>query len=235
MPKLAWIFFVSLVAARLLILPFAVAAQEMAPEPSLATLEVIGRAGVVVQPDMASIAFSVESSDRQAAKAVADNARRAEALLEALRSLMNDDDTLQTASLNLQPVYDKDDRLRPSGYRASNRVTLETRQLDRIGAFIDAAAASGAGQISSLQFRSSREADHRTEAAVLAVDRARDNASRLAQAAGVSLGRVLKMRYAPQGPPGIFLEKATLAMGRTPVEIGDLIVEAEVLMIFEIH
>jgi uncharacterized protein YggE len=234
MPQPAWFFICSLFLAHLSTLPLTVSAQDLTPESSTATLEVVGRAGVAVQPDLAQIAFSVETSDRQAAKAMADNARRTETLLKALRDLMTDGDQLQTASVNLQPIFGKDDRLQPTGYRASNRVALETRQLERIGAFIDAAAASGAGQINSLAFRSSREAEHRVEAAVLAVGQARSDAERLARAAGAALGRVLRMRYAPQGPPGVFYEKATLAVGRTPVEIGDLTIEAEVLMVFEL-
>jgi uncharacterized protein YggE len=234
MPRKAWILILSLCLTALFAGSASAAAEGEGPPADRATLEIVGRAAVAVVPDIALVAFTVESNDRQAAKALADNARQTETLLKALRDLMGGEDHLQTASINLQPVYDKDNRLRPSGYRVSNRVNLETRQLDRLGAFIDAAAASGAGQIGSLQFRASREAEHRSEAAVLAVGQARADADRLAQAAGARLGRVLQVRYAPQGPPGVFLEKATLAMGRTPVEIGDLTIEAEVVIVFEL-
>lgn len=217
-----------------LVLPAGVVAQDLAEtEPS--TLEITGRAAVIVEPDTAAIAFTVESNARQAANAVAENARKTEAILKALRAVMGDDDKLQTASISLQPVYEKDDRLRPSGYRVSNRVSLETRRMDQIGAFIDEAAAAGAAKISSLQFSTSKEAVHRTEAAVRAVAQARADAQQLARAANATLGRVLKLRYAPQGAPGVFYEKAALAMTRTPVEIGDLTIEAEVVMVFELQ
>lgn len=225
----------TLLAIALFVGPSAFAEDASSPQPDpppSPRLEITGRAGVVVEPDTALLTFTVESNARQAAGAVAENARKANTLLEALRSLMADEDKLQTTSINLQPVYNKDDRLRPSGYRVSNRVSLETFQLERIGDFIDKAAASGAGQISNLQFRTSREAAHRTQAAVMAVEQATADARQLAQAAELRLGGVLEMRYTPQGPPGVFYEKATLAMGRTPVEIGDLTIEAEVLMVF---
>ena len=204
--------------------PTSTAAQDLA-ETKPATLEVTGRAAMIVKPDTAAITFTVESNARQAANAVSDNAQKTEALLEALRRIMGDEDKLQTASISLQPVYDKDERLRPSGYRVSNRVSLETRRMDQIGAFIDEAAATGAAKISNLQFSTSEEAYHRTRAAVLAVDQARSDAQQLARAAGTTLGRVLKLSYAPQGPPGVFYEKAALAMARTPVEIGDLTID----------
>jgi uncharacterized protein YggE len=234
MPKTVLTILVVLAAVCHIMLPGAAAEEEM-PAVSRGTLEVAGRAAVLVKPDTAQMAFIVESNARQAADAVAENALKTETLLKALRTRMKEGDNLQTTSVSLQPVYDKSDNLRPSGYRVSNRVSLETVQMDHIGDFIDEAAASGAGIISSLQFRSSREADHRTKAAVLAVGRARSEARQLAQAAGVNLGRVLRIQYSPQGPPGVFYEKATLAMGRTPVEIGDLSIEADVTMVFEIQ
>lgn len=234
MTKQTWIGIVALLMACQFVLPAAAAAQDHR-ETTPATLEVTGRAAMIVKPDTAAITFTVESNARQAANAVSDNAKKTEALLEALRGIMGDTDKLQTASISLQPVYDKDERLRPSGYRVSNRVSLETRRMDDIGAFIDEAAATGAAKISNLQFSTSEEANHRTEAAVLAVAQARSDAQRLSRAADATLGRVLKMSYAPQGPPGVFYEKAALAMARTPVEIGDLTIEAQVVMVFELH
>lgn len=200
-----------------------------------ATLEVAGQASVSVAPDMALIAFTVESNARKAEDAVAENADKTESLLASLRKIMGDEDKLQTANFSLQPVYEKDDRLRPSGYRVINRVSLETLQLGNIGQFIDQAAASGTGKISSLQFRSSHEADHRAAAAAMAVGQARIHAQKLAQAAGVRIVRIVQMRYAPQGLPGVFYEKAALAASRTPIEIGELTIEAEVTMVFEIE
>jgi uncharacterized protein YggE len=228
-----------LMPATLLALPaYAIDETPAAPVgigPAPATLEVAGRASVVVQPDMALLAFTVETNARQAQDALAGNAQKTEMLIAALRKTMGDEDRLQTASFNLQPVYEKDDRLRPSGYRVSNRVSLETIQMGKIGQFIDQAAGAGAGMISSLQFRSSREAEYRTEAAVLAVGQARVEAQKLAQAAGVRITRVSQIRYTPQGLPGIFYEKAALAARRTPIEIGDLTIDAEVSMVFEIE
>ena len=224
-------------AAQMLLAGYAIAENAIAPatvKPSPATLEVAGRASVVVQPDMALLAFTVETNARQAEEAVAGNSQKTEELIAGLRKIMSDEDTLQTANFSLQPVYEKDARLRPSGYRVSNRVSLETFQMGKIGQFIDQAAAAGAGTISSLQFRSSREAAHRADAAVLAVGQARIEGQKLAQAAGVRIVRVLQIRYTPQGLPGIFYEKAALAASRTPIEIGDLTIDAEVVMVFEI-
>lgn len=223
-----------IVTAFLVLFPWMAHADDAAPQTT-ATLEVIGRAAIQVSPDLARIAFTVETSARQASEAVSSNAQKTETLLTALRRIMGPEDKLQTTRFNLQPVYDKDDRLRPSGYQVGNRVTVDTMQMDKIGDLIDAAAASNAGQISNLQFHTTREAAHRLEAAVLAVEQARTEAEKLARAAVVVLGPVLRIRYAPQNAPGVFFEKTTMAMSRTPIEVGDLTIEAEVSMVFEIN
>jgi uncharacterized protein len=222
-----------IVTSFLVLFPGNASADDSASK-SMATIEVIGRAAIQVKPDIAQIAFTVETNARQASEAVSVNAQKTEALLTALGKIMGPEDKLQTTHFNLQPVYDKNDRLRPSGYRVSNRVTVDTIQMDKIGDFIDLAAVSDAGQINNLQFRTTREAVHRSEAAVLAVDQARADAQKLAHAAVVVLGPVLRIRYAPQGATGVFHEKAAMAMSRTPIEIGDLTIKAEVSMVFEI-
>jgi len=222
-----------LVTTFLVVLPWEARADDPVPQ-TIATLEVIGRAAISVKPDVALIAFTVETNARQASEAVSGNAQQTETLLNALRKVMGSDDKLQTTSFNLQPVFEKDDRLRPSGYRVGNRVTIETVQMGKIGDFIDAAAASGAGKINNLQFRTTREAEYRSEAALLAVEQARADAQKLAHAAVVALGRVLRIRYTPHGAPGVYYEKTALAMSHTPIEIGDLTIEAEVNMVFEI-
>ena len=184
---------------------------------------------------MAIVSFAVETNAREAARATAENARQSEALLNVLRPIMGTKDNLQTTGYNLQPVYDKNDRSRLSGYRASNRVTLKTVQMEKIGDFIDQGAASGAARINGLQFSTSRLSEHQTQAAERAVGKARSNAEKLARAAGVALKRVVRMRYAPTAPPGVFRARAALTMGPTPIEVGDLTIAAEVTMVFEIE
>ncbi|MFZ7124974.1 MAG: SIMPL domain-containing protein [Desulfobacterales bacterium] len=199
-------------------------------------LEVVGRSAVAVQPDTAVLVFAVETNRPKAADAVAENAQKAEALLSALKSLMASGDRLQTSGYTVHPVYDSGERLRPSGYRAANRVTLETRRIDRTGDFIDAAAEAGAGRMDGLQFKSSREAEAAREAATQAVREARMTAESLAAAAGVSIRSVRRIRYVHGFPtPVIRAEMMATRVAATPIEPGDIPVEAEVSVTFDIE
>lgn len=225
-----------IVSAAALILCLGIASTAGAAEQTPSELEVVGSGVVYADPDIAVLAFAVESNRRSAADAVAENAKKADALLKALKDLMEEQDKIQTSGYSVSPVYDRDNRLRPSGYRVSNQVVVETRQIDKVGAFIDAAANAEAGSMGSLQFRSSQEADHLRQAAIQAVNQARETAEALAQTAGVTIQGIRQIRYIPQGQPvARFMAEAAMARAQTPIEPGELTVQAEVTMVFAIE
>jgi uncharacterized protein YggE len=199
-------------------------------------LEVVGNGVVSAIPDVAVLSFAVESNQRSAADAVAENAKKADTLLQTLKDLMGEKDKIQTSGYSVSPIYDRDNQLRPSGYRVSNQVTVETRQTDKVGAFIDAAAKAEAGRMNSLQFRTSQEADYLRQAAAQAVAQARQTADVLAKAAGVSIKGIHQIRYLPQGQPVVrFMAEAAMAMPQTPIEPGELTLTAQVTMVFAIE
>lgn len=225
------IFSAALLILCLGIAPLAGAAEQMPPQ-----LEVVGRGAVYAKPDIAVLSFAVETNRSRAADAVTENAQKADTLLKALKGLMGKEDKIQTSGYRVYPVYDKSDRLRPSGYRVSNRVVVETRQIENVGDFIDAAASAGAGSMGSLHFRSSQEAEYRSQAAAQAVGQARQTAETLSKAAGVSIKSIRQIRYMPQGRPGAgFMAEAAVARVQTPIEPGELTIEAEVTMVFDIE
>jgi uncharacterized protein YggE len=199
-----------------------------------ATLEVAGRASVEVAPDVAIVGFTVESTAREAGQAITVNAAQAERLMTALKSLLGPNDRLSTSQYQLQPVYDKDNQLQPSGYRVSSQVLLNTHQVKAVGAFIDAAAGAGASRIGSLSFVSSEADQHARRAATLAVAQAQATAEKLATAADVSLLRILQIRFVPDESPTLYRAEMALTRAQTPIEAGDLTIEAEVKITYEI-
>lgn len=219
----------------LLLLFTALHPLSMAAEPLPPRLEVMGRGAVAAEPDTAVITFAVETNRPRASDAMAENAANADKLLKALKALMGEKDKIQTAGYNVYPVYDRGDRLRPAGYRVSNSVVLETRAIDRVGRLIDAAAGAGVGSVRGLQFKSSRESEIGKEAAVIAVKEARETAEMLARAAGVSIKGVREIRYTPRHAAPVFKAEAAMARASTPVEPGEISIEAEVTVVFDIE
>jgi uncharacterized protein YggE len=194
---------------------------------------VVGKAKIMAMPNVASIAFTVETNATKAQQAVDQNAKRAERLLKTLRQIGGKEVKLKTAGFSLSPVYEKDKRFLPKGYRVSNTVMLETKNTDKLGTFIDEASNAGVSRIGSITFSTDQEEKLRKEAAVRAVRRAKEIAQDLAKAAGLTINKIIKLTYSPRGPVRPYRMEAMAAAARTPIEAGEIGLEESVSVVFE--
>lgn len=157
-----------------------------------------------IAPDRARIEISVQTKAATAAAAAAENARRQQAVLDALKQVGFGTDQLSTTSYNLQPEmqYRENQTPRVTGYTATNSVLVEVRDLALVGRAIDASLGAGANMITSLFFYTSNTDEARRSALATAVARARADAEALARAAGGSLGTLLEIvTVGPARPP----------------------------------
>ena len=198
-----------------------------------ATIEVVGRASITVMPDITTVSFAVETNADRAQQAVSENAERTERLLQALRSITKQKTQISTSGFTLNPVYDKEDRFHPRGYRVTNTVVLETKEIDKVGTFIDEASKVGVGRIGSLRFGTDREEQCKKEAAVQAVNQAKSMGQDLAKAAGLTIRKIVKITYTPRGPAPVLRMEAMATAARTVIEPGELTVEESVHVVFE--
>ncbi|MDJ0720038.1 MAG: SIMPL domain-containing protein [Desulfobacterales bacterium] len=197
-----------------------------------ATIEVVGRGDVSQRPDRAILRLAIESNAADANEAIRQNAAQAEKLISRLKKMMTPDDRIATTQFQLHPVYSQKARITPSSYRVNNTVQLETGQLDRLGAFIDAAAQAGSVRIGQLQFHHSRQGALARKAAALAVADARRIADELARAAGVKIVRLHQLRYTGNHHPAPMRAEMAMAAAPTPIEIGDLKITERVVTVF---
>ena len=204
-------------------------------KPTPSTIEVTGRATIMVMPNMATLSFAVETSATSAKQAAEENARKSSKLLNGLREISAKEVKIKTSGFNLTPIYDKDNRLRPRGYRARNSVLLETKSIDKLGTFIDEASRLGVSRIGSLTFGTDRDEVLRKEAAVKAVQQAKTIAEDLAKAAGLTIKRIIKITYSPGGPVRPYRMEAMAAAMRTPIEAGEMSIEESVHVVFEAY
>lgn len=197
------------------------------------TIEVVGKAKIMAMPDLATITFSVETNAAKAQKAVGENAKRTDRLISVLKGIAGKEAKIKTSAFALSPIYDKENRLRPKGYRVRNTVILETRSIDKLGTLIDKASEAGVSRIGSLTFSTSKEEQFRLEAAVRAVHQAKKIAADLAKAAGLEIKKIIKLSYGPREPVRPYRLEAMAAATRTPIEIGEIPVEERVNVVFE--
>lgn len=211
-----------------------VAAQQPQPSPAHPGPDIITSATgeARVTPDRAHVLIGVQTRAATAAQAGADNATKTRAVIEAIRGRGIPAAQIGTSEYNLYPEYDhREPREGPAtprviGYVANNTVRVEVRELNQVGAVIDAALAAGANMVNTIQFFASNVDAARRSALAEAVGRARADAEALARAAGGSLGALLELNT--QSPPvrPLYAPERLMRMdagggaAQTPIEPG---------------
>lgn len=183
--------------ALALIGPWSGRAEAQVPGAAVAaehTIRVSGFGEVEVRPDLAEVAFAVETFADSAREAGRLNAARMDRVIAALVAAGVPRSEIETRNYSVHPEYvheegRREPRLR--GYRAMNQMVLETTRLERVGDYIDIALGAGANRMDGISFRLRDPSPPQAEALREAVTRARASAEAIASALGVRLGPVL--------------------------------------------
>lgn len=162
------------------------------PFPDAPHVVVQGEGRVSVAPDSAVVTMAARhsSADAGEAKRVVD--RAVEALLKAAPGfgVVPNDITASDLALREDVEYDDNDRRLPRAHIASREVKVKLANLERLGAYMDAALAAGFSAISDVSFKSTQEARLREDARARAVADAREKAAGLATAFDGRLGPI---------------------------------------------
>ena len=182
----------------------------------MATISSSASADAKFTPDRATISISVQTKAATAAAAAADNAKKQNAVLSALRSLGMTNEQLSTTGYNVSPEYRYDPNREPAltGYTVTNTVLADVHDLKQIGKVLDTALANGSNLISSLDFYSTNTETSKQQALADAVVKARAEAEVAAKAAGGSLGALIHLSVGggqPVIPRMMFSAKALAA------------------------
>lgn len=98
---------------------------------------------------------------------------------------------ISTNYLYISPRYDYSGETEAIiGYSINNTLSIRTRDIEKIGAYIDAAFAAGANSFDSIEFSVVDDSEARKQALTLAVEDARAKAETIAAAAGMQLGGI---------------------------------------------
>ena len=113
-------------------------------------------ANTEIAPDTAEISFAVKTSDTKSMqKASLMNKDISEKIYNLLKELIDTSkgDYIKTSNYNATPVYNYNGNKRTlEKYEVSNRVTVHTKSLEKLGSMIDKATEAGATNIDSLNF-----------------------------------------------------------------------------------
>lgn len=206
----------------------------------LRRITVTGEGRVSAAPDMATITLGVTHADPEAQIAMAEVSARVAAMLDGLKSAGVAPEDLQTQRLTLGPLWSgrgssggADPEI--TGFSASNMVTARIRDLDALGRILDAVLQDGANGFQGLGFGLQDPAPLLDEARRAAVADAQARAALLAEAAGVTLGPVLRITDSVDAAqPHMRMEAAAMRSAPVPIEAGEVSLSATVTMVFAI-
>lgn len=189
----------ALAASPLLLAP--AAAQVAAPIMADGTILDVSAEGRTTRvPDVATIRAGVVTQGATAAAALADNAAKMAAVLDALKRAGIAPRDTSTANVSLSPQYRYADNQPPvvTGYQASNSVSIRFRDIAKAGAILDALVRQGANQIDGPNLSIDQPDAALDEARADAVKRARARAELYAKAAGLTVSRIVSIAESGQ-------------------------------------
>ena len=143
-----------------------------------------------IEPNYASISFAVENTANEAKKAVAENNETSNKIIKALKDISSTQtDTIKTTNFSVRPVYSTSSTGKRTikNYMAVNSVKVETKDISKVAAFIDAAIANGANRTDNLSYSLQNEKTICREIYPSLVKELKSTASELALAAGTTL------------------------------------------------
>lgn len=201
------------------------------------SITVTGEASIAATPDMATVSLGVTTEGKTAAEAMAANSAALTAVIERLRSAGIAEHDLQTSNLTINPNWTGYDSGQPaiSSYVAMNMLSVRVRALDGLGSVLDASIADGANTLNGITFELATPRPVQDEARKAAVADAAARAALYAEAAGVTLGRIMSIseqaNYA--GPMPVFHAEAKAA-SPVPMATGQIALQAQVTVTYEI-
>ncbi|WP_208347815.1 SIMPL domain-containing protein [Pseudaestuariivita rosea] len=205
------------------------------------TITVQGQAEVSVTPDMATLQLGVISDGATASAALTENSETVAQMLSLLQENGVAAEDIQTSNLNLNPLYVRnsarqDQPPQISGYRVSNTVSVQVKDLDRLGDIIGIVTENGVNQFYGLNF-GLRDSDvAMNQARQEAVADARARAELYVQAAGAAVGPVMSISEFIQQPvgPGPTMQMQSMERAAVPIAEGQMDIRATVTVVYSL-
>lgn len=190
-------------------------------------------------PDVAYVTVAVTTQNKAMKKAQSENREKMNALYAALKEAGLTEQDIRTASYSANPLYDYTNGSGViTGYQVTNMVELTIKDIDKVGDYIDIAAAKGANTNYSINFGLLDNSAFYNEALAEAVKKAKAKADAIAAAGGYKITGTLEISES-QGyytPPYKYSDMAeSVAGAATPITAGLLEITANVTIVYQIQ
>jgi len=198
-------------------------------------MQVIGTATIKKAPDMAISQIGVQTINKELDPAINENNSKAAAIIDALKQLGIADKDIQTTSFNITPQRDYANN-KPNeiiGYQVDNMLSVNFRDLTKIGVGLQKSVNAGANNIYGISFTFADPTSLQDEARTEAIKDAVKKAKSMADAAGIKLGKITSINEITSS--GIIsrmdYSKAE-ASAAVPVESGEIGLTVQVQIVY---
>ena len=227
-----------------LVVPWAALAHDDVPERPAIT--VTGHAQISLAPDTAFVTLGMETTGKTVGEAHRQNKLVMNKVVERLRALQMRMNAFRPPHFRFRHNTGRRSNASKAragppeiiGYIISNTITVEVRNLDKVGPAIEESLAAGANQFHGLHWALRDEQQAKLGALKQAAAKAREKASALSEALKVRLIRLLNATEESQVVhPVPKVTRSMMAMeggGEVPVFSGEIKVEATVTLVYEI-
>jgi uncharacterized protein len=209
----------------------------------LSTLNVNGTGKVYLTPDLAYISIGVQNKSAEVSAALAQNNQASQAIASSLKDLGVEAKDIQTTAFNIYPEQQIDPQtgqLTGTLYVVDNSVMVTVRDLQNLGTLLDTMVKSGANTINGIQFDIADKTTPLTEARRLAIEDAQVQATQLASAAGIKLGKITGLNVYYNGTPAMVTSEGKGMPGfgtgnQVPVAAGQMMIQMDANISYEIQ
>jgi uncharacterized protein YggE len=191
-------------------------------------------------PDLATITLGVQTDAPTAAGAMGANAAQMNKVIAALRKAGIAERDIQTSNLSVNPqyVYVENKPPKLTGYQASNQVTIQVRDLAKLGQTVDATVNAGATNVGGISFGLSDPQAAEDKARLDAVKALQAKADLYARATGYKIVRLVSLGegggYTPAPPMPMYAMARMDKAESSPVSAGELKVRIDVSATYEL-
>lgn len=203
------------------------------------TIEVNGEAIKYKAPDMATITLGVQTNDKTASDAEAENSAIMNVIFGKLEELGIERSDIQTSNFYVYQNYnfDNDGNRTNVYYNVTNTVSVVVRDLDKLGDVISTVLENGANDVQGITYDLSNKEEIYADVLEQAIKNGMSRAEVMANTVNADLGEVLSISTAIYGGgytlSGDVMAKNAYGLGGgggTPVSSGEIEISVTVLM-----
>ncbi|MCR5536867.1 MAG: SIMPL domain-containing protein [Succinivibrio sp.] len=166
-----------------------------------ARMEIVGQGEIEVQPDEATLSFTMEKQDKTADAVRVAVDKSVSAFMRKLKALGLSDEQLRADSNRITAVYRHDSNRNATlqGYRGSRTIQIKTDDFSKIGDITEAAMHSGINGISGYSYGLKDEKSYKVKAQLAAIEDAKAQAERLSTGFGFKIKKICQVQFNDAG------------------------------------